>query len=215
MCSSDLALANVLAAIEKAHGKGSIMRLDGPSEPVAATPTGSLGLDLALGVGGYPRGRIIEVFGPEASGKTTLTLHALAQVQAAGGTAAFVDAEHALDPTYAAALGVQVPKLILSQPDNGEQALDIVEMLVRSSAVDMVVVDSVAALAPREEIEGDMTDTQVGMQARMMSKAMRKLTMATSRGNATLIFINQIRQKIGVTFGPTEVTTGEIGRAHV
>ena len=204
----ETALANVLAAIEKAHGKGSIMRLDGPSEPVAATPTGSLGLDLALGVGGYPRGRIIEVFGPEASGKTTLTLHALAQVQAAGGTAAFVDAEHALDPTYAAALGVQVPKLILSQPDNGEQALDIVEMLVRSSAVDMVVVDSVAALAPREEIEGDMTDTQVGMQARMMSKAMRKLTMATSRGNATLIFINQIRQKIGVTFGPTEVTTG-------
>ena len=159
----ETALANVLAAIEKAHGKGSIMRLDGPSEPVAATPTGSLGLDLALGVGGYPRGRIIEVFGPEASGKTTLTLHALAQVQAAGGTAAFVDAEHALDPTYAAALGVQVPKLILSQPDNGEQALDIVEMLVRSSAVDMVVVDSVAALAPREEIEGDMTDTQVGI----------------------------------------------------
>jgi recombination protein RecA len=204
----EAALVAALAAIEKAHGKGSIMRLDGPAEPVTVTSTGSIGLDLALGCGGYPRGRIVEIFGPEASGKTTLTLHAMAEMQAAGGTTAFIDAEHALDPTYAAAVGVKVPSLILSQPDNGEQALDIVEALVRSGTVDLIVVDSVAALVPRDEIEGTMGDTQMGLQARMMSKAMRKLTNAVSKSNTTLIFINQIRQKIGVTFGPSEVTTG-------
>ena len=204
----EAALATAIAAIEKAHGKGSIMRFDKPAEPVATTPTGSFGLDLALGCGGYPRGRIVEIFGPEMSGKTTLTLHAMAEMQAAGGTAAFIDAEHALDPNYAAALGVQLKDLILSQPDNGEQALDIVEALVRSGAIDLIVVDSVAALAPRDEIEGNMGDMQVGLQARMMSKAMRKLTTAVSRSSTTLIFINQIRQKIGVTFGPSEVTTG-------
>ncbi|MDP2312784.1 MAG: recombinase RecA [Pseudomonadota bacterium] len=202
------ALAATLIAIEKQHGKGSVMRLDGPSEPVAVTPTGSLGLDLALGCGGYPRGRIIEIYGPEASGKTTLTLHAMAQMQAAGGTTAFIDAEHALDPQYAAALGVRLSDLILSQPDNGEQALDIVELLVRSGTIDMVVIDSVAALVPRDELEGNMGDMQVGLQARMMSKAMRKLTNVVSKSNTTLIFINQIRQKIGMTFGPSEVTTG-------
>ncbi len=202
------ALAAILVAIEKQHGRGAIMRLDGPSEPVAVTPSGSIGLDLALGCGGYPRGRIIEIYGPEASGKTTLTLHALAEMQAAGGTAAFIDAEHALDPTYAAALGVRLPDLLLSQPDHGEQALDIVEMLVRSNTVDMIVVDSVAALVPKDELEGAMGDVQVGMQARMMSKAMRKLTNVVSKSNTTLIFVNQIRQKIGVTFGPSEVTTG-------
>jgi recombination protein RecA len=206
--SREAALAAALATIEKAHGKGAIMRFDGPSEPVATTSTGSMGLDLALGCGGYPRGRIIEIFGPEASGKTTLTLHAMAEMQAAGGTAAFIDAEHALDPNYAAAVGVRVPELILSQPDNGEQALDIVEALVRSGAVDIIVIDSVAALVPRDEIEGAMGDTQMGLQARMMSKAMRKLTTVVSKSNTTLIFINQIRQKIGVTFGPSEVTTG-------
>ena len=202
------ALATVLAAIEKAHGKGAIMRCDGPGEKVASTPTGSIALDSVLGCGGYPRGRIVEIFGPEASGKTTLTLHAMAEMQALGGTTAFIDAEHALDPTYAAALGVRLPELILAQPDNGEQALDIVEALVRSGAVDLVVIDSVAALVPRDEIEGDMTDTQVGAQARMMSKAMRKLTNVVSKSSTTLIFINQIRQKIGVSFGPSEVTTG-------
>ncbi|MDP2309225.1 MAG: recombinase RecA [Pseudomonadota bacterium] len=202
------ALAAVLGAIEKQHGKGSVMRLDGPSEPVAVTPSGSLGLDLALGVGGYPRGRIIEIYGPEASGKTTLTLHAMAEMQAAGGTTAFIDAEHALDPTYAAALGVRLPELIVSQPDNGEQALDIVESLIRSGTIDLIVVDSVAALVPKDEIEGNMGDLQVGLQARMMSKAMRKLTNVVSKSNTTLIFINQIRQKIGVMFGPSEVTTG-------
>jgi recombination protein RecA len=202
------ALNAALVAIEKQHGKGSVMRLDGPAEPVAVTPTGSLGLDLALGIGGYPRGRIIEIYGPEASGKTTLTLHAMAEMQAAGGTTAFIDAEHALDPTYAAALGVRLPELILSQPDNGEQALDIVETLIRSGTIDLIVVDSVAALVPKDEIEGNMGDLQVGLQARMMSKAMRKLTNVVSKSNTTLIFINQIRQKIGVMFGPSEVTTG-------
>ncbi|MEN9785319.1 MAG: recombinase [Pseudomonadota bacterium] len=204
----DAALAQALQAIEKQFGRGAIMRLDRDPEPVEVTRSGSLGLDLALGCGGYPRGRIIEIFGPEASGKTTLTLHALAEMQAAGGTCAFVDAEHALDPTYAAALGVRVDQLLLSQPDDGEQALDIVEALVRSNAVDLVVVDSVAALVPRDEIEGNMGDAQVGLHARMMSKAMRKLTTVVSRSRCTLMFINQVRQKIGVTFGPTEVTTG-------
>ncbi len=202
------ALAATLAAIEKQHGKGAIMRLDGPSEAVATTPSGSIGLDLALGCGGYPRGRIVEIFGPEASGKTTLTLHAMAEMQAAGGTTAFVDAEHALDPSYASTLGVRLPELILAQPDNGEQALDIVEALVRSGTVDLIVVDSVAALVPRDEIEGNMGDQQMGLQARMMSKAMRKLTTVVSKSNTTLIFINQVRQKIGVVFGPSEVTTG-------
>jgi recombination protein RecA len=202
------ALAAALAAIEKQHGKGAIMRLDGDPEPVAVTSTGSFGLDLALGCGGYPRGRIIEIYGPEASGKTTLTLHAMAEVQAAGGTAAFIDAEHALDTIYASALGVRVDKLLLAQPDDGEQALDIVEALARSGAVDLVVVDSVAALVPRDEIEGGMADAQMGLHARMMSKAMRKLTNVVSKTNTTLIFINQVRQKIGVVFGPSEVTTG-------
>ncbi len=202
------ALTAALVAIEKQYGRGSIMRLDKDPEPVPSTPTGSLGLDLALGCGGYPRGRITEIYGPEASGKTTLALHAIAEMQAAGGTAAFVDAEHALDPVYAQALGVRLNELVLSQPDDGEQALDIVEALVRSSAVDMIVVDSVAALVPRDEIEGGMSDAQMGLHARMMSKAMRKLTTAVSRSNTTLIFINQLRQKIGVTFGPSEVTTG-------
>jgi recombination protein RecA len=204
----DAALASVLGQIEKAHGKGAIMRLDRDPEPVETTPTGSLGLDLALGCGGYPRGRIVEIYGPEASGKTTLTLHAMAEMQRRGGVTAFIDAEHAFDPTYAAALGVRVDKLLLSQPDDGEQALEIVEALVRSNAVDLVVVDSVAALVPRDEIEGTMTDMQVGLHARMMSKAMRKLTTVVSRSSTTLVFINQLRQKIGVTFGPTEVTTG-------
>jgi recombination protein RecA len=202
------ALNSVLAAIEKQHGKGAVMRCDGPAEKVAVTPTGSFGLDSVLGCGGYPRGRIVEIFGPEASGKTTLTLHAMAEMQALGGTTAFIDAEHALDPTYAAALGVRLPELILAQPDSGEQALDIVEALVRSGTVDLVIVDSVAALVPRDELEGEMTDQQVGLHARMMSKAMRKLTTAVSKSNTTLIFINQIRQKIGVSFGPSEVTTG-------
>ena len=202
------ALASALAAIEKQHGKGAIMRLDGPSEPVAVSSTGSLGLDLALGCGGYPRGRIVEIFGPEASGKTTLTLHAMAEMQATGGVTAFIDAEHALDPAYAAALGVRLPQLLLAQPDNGEQALDIVETLIRSGTVDLIVVDSVAALVPRDEIEGNMGDQQMGLQARMMSKAMRKLTTVVSKSNTTLIFINQVRQKIGVVFGPSEVTTG-------
>jgi recombination protein RecA len=204
----EAALATTMAAIERAHGKGAVMCLDTPPVPVASTPTGSLRLDLALGCGGYPRGRIIEIFGPEASGKTTLALHAIAEMQALGGRAAFIDAEHALDPNYAAALGVRLKELILSQPDSGEQALDIVEALVRSGAVDLVVVDSVAALTPRDEIDGNMGDLQVGLQARMMSKGMRKLTNALYRNDATLMFINQIRQKIGVTFGPSEVTTG-------
>lgn len=202
------ALEAAITAIEKQYGRGAIMRLDGPPEPIETFSTGSIGLDLALGCGGYPRGRVVEIFGPEASGKTTLALHAIAESQRTGGTAAFIDAEHAFDATYARALGVRVEELVLSQPDNGEQGLEIVEALVRSGAVDIVVVDSVAALAPKDEIDGEMTDVQVGLQARMMSKAMRKLTAAVSRSGATLVFINQIRQKIGVSFGPTEVTTG-------
>src|ERR1700729_865564 len=200
-----------VATIEKEYGKGSIMRLkEGqtltPDVPVV--PSGSIGLDLALGIGGYPRGRIMEVYGPESSGKTTLTLHAIASVQKAGGVAAFIDAEHALDPTYARKLGVKTDELLVSQPDYGEQALEIADMLVRSNAVDVVVIDSVAALVPKAEIEGDMGDSHVGLQARLMSQALRKLTSTVSRSNSLLIFINQIRMKIGVMFGSPETTTG-------
>jgi recombination protein RecA len=200
-----------VASIEKEYGKGSIMRLkEGqtyqPELPVV--PSGSVGLDLALGIGGYPRGRIMEVYGPESSGKTTLTLHAIANVQKQGGVAAFIDAEHALDPTYARKLGVKTDELLVSQPDFGEQALEIADMLVRSGAVDVVVVDSVAALVPKAEIEGDMGDSHVGTQARLMSQALRKLTSTVARSNCLLIFINQIRMKIGVMFGSPETTTG-------
>jgi len=202
------ALGLALETIEKQFGKGSIMKLgEAHTVNVETTPTGSLSLDLALG-GGIPRGRIIEIYGPESSGKTTLTLHAIAEVQKAGGTAAFIDAEHALDPAYAKRIGVDVENLLLSQPDNGEQALEITETLVRSSAVDLIVVDSVAALVPRAEIEGDMGDPQMGLQARLMSQALRKLTGVISRSKTTVIFINQIRMKIGVMFGNPETTTG-------
>ncbi len=200
-----------VASIEKEYGKGSIMRLkDGASmaDGVQVVSTGSVGLDIALGIGGYPRGRIVEVYGPESSGKTTLTLHAIAQIQKAGGVAAFVDAEHALDPSYARKLGVKTDELLVSQPDYGEQALEIADMLVRSGAVDLVVIDSVAALVPKAEIEGDMGDSHVGLQARLMSQALRKLTSTVSRSNCLLIFINQIRMKIGVMFGSPETTTG-------
>ena len=198
----------VLEKVEKAYGKGSIMLL-GNSRPVMAETikTGALSLDLALG-GGIPYGRIIEIYGPESSGKTTLSLHIIAELQRSGKTAAFIDAEHALDPAYAERIGVQTSSLILSQPDNGEQALDIVEMLVASGAVDLVVVDSVAALTPKAEIEGDMQDQQIGLQARLMSKALRKLTGIVSKSRATVIFINQLRMKIGVIFGSPETTTG-------
>ena len=201
-----------VASIEKEYGKGSIMRLkDGASltEGLQVVPTGCIGLDIALGIGGYPRGRIIEIYGPESSGKTTLTLHAIAQVQRGGGVAAFIDAEHALDPTYARKLGVKTDELLVSQPDYGEQALEIADMLVRSGAVDIVVVDSVAALVPKAEIEGDMGDSHVGLQARLMSQALRKLTPASvARSNCLLVFINQMRMKIGVMFGSPETTTG-------
>lgn len=202
------ALDLAMETIEKQFGKGSIMKM-GESYAVAVEciPTGSLSLDLALG-GGIPKGRVVEIYGPESSGKTTLTLHAIAQVQKAGGTAAFIDAEHALDPAYAKRIGVDVENLLLSQPDNGEQALEIVETLVRSNAVDLIVVDSVAALVPRAEIEGDMGDSHMGLQARLMSQALRKLTGVISRSKATVIFINQIRMKIGVMFGNPETTTG-------
>jgi recombination protein RecA len=198
-------------SIEKEYGKGSIMRLkEGESlgEGVQVVSTGSIGLDIALGIGGYPRGRIVEIYGPESSGKTTLTLHAIAEVQKAGGVAAFIDAEHALDPAYARKLGVKTDELLVSQPDYGEQALEIADMLVRSGAVDLVVIDSVAALVPKAEIEGDMGDSHVGLQARLMSQALRKLTATVSRSNSLLIFINQIRMKIGVMFGSPETTTG-------
>jgi recombination protein RecA len=202
------ALGLALETIEKQFGKGSIMKLgEAHTVNVETTPTGSLSLDLALG-GGIPRGRIVEIYGPESSGKTTLTLHAIAEVQKKGGTAAFIDAEHALDPSYAKRIGVDVENLLLSQPDNGEQALEIVETLVRSSAVDLIVVDSVAALVPRAEIEGEMGDPQMGLQARLMSQALRKLTGVISRSKTTVIFINQIRMKIGVMFGNPETTTG-------
>src|SRR3954447_22068530 len=203
------ALELALGSIEKQYGKGAIMRL-GTSEQVdvPVISTGSTSLDICLGVGGYPRGRIIEIFGPESSGKTTLTLHAIAECQKTGGIAAFIDAEHALDISYAKKLGVQPDTLLISQPDNGEQALEIVDTLVRSGAVDLIVVDSVAALVPQSEIEGDMGDPQMGMQARLMSQALRKLTPAAHKGNTTIMFINQLRQKIGVTFGNPETTTG-------
>ena len=204
------ALAAALGQIEKQFGKGSVMRLgDAPASwDVEAISTGSLGLDIALGVGGLPRGRVVEIFGPEASGKTTLTLQVVAEVQRNGGTAAFVDAEHALDPAYAEKLGVDVGELLVSQPDTGEQALEITDMLVRSGAVDLVVIDSVAALTPKAEIEGEMGEMQVGLQARLMSQALRKLTGNIKRSNTMVIFINQIRMKIGVMFGNPETTTG-------
>jgi recombination protein RecA len=204
------AVAGAIAAIEKQFGKGAVMRLGEGVEPqkVDTIPSGSLGLDIALGCGGYPRGRVIEIYGPESSGKTTLTLHAIAQVQALGGCAAFIDAEHALDVAYARRLGVKIDELLISQPDTGEQALEIAETLVRSGAVDLVVVDSVAALVPKAEIEGEMGDAHMGLQARLMSQALRKLTAVVSRNNATVIFINQIRMKIGVVFGNPETTTG-------
>lgn len=204
------ALDSALAQIERQFGKGSIMKLgkDSPVADIEATSTGSLGLDIALGIGGLPKGRIIEIYGPESSGKTTLTLHAVAEEQKKGGVCAFVDAEHALDPQYAKKLGVNLDELLISQPDTGEQALEIVDTLVRSGAVNMVVVDSVAALTPKAEIEGDMGDHQVGAQARLMSQAMRKLTANIGRSNCMVIFINQIRMKIGVMFGSPETTSG-------
>ncbi len=205
------ALELAIAGVEKEFGKGAIMRLkDGQSihEGVQAVPTGALSLDIALGIGGYPRGRIVEIYGPEASGKTTLTLHAIANAQRQGGTAAFIDAEHALDIHYAKKLGVKTDELLLSQPDYGEQALEIADMLVRSNAVDIIVIDSVAALVPKAEIEGDMGDSHVGLQARLMSQALRKLTGTVSRSQCLLVFINQIRQKIGVMFGNPETTAG-------
>lgn len=204
------ALAAALSQIEKQFGKGSIMRMgDGEIDAdIQSVSTGSLGLDIALGIGGLPRGRVVEIYGPESSGKTTLTLSVIAQMQKTGGTAAFIDAEHALDPQYAAKLGVNVPDLLISQPDTGEQALEIADMLVRSGSVDIVVVDSVAALTPRAEIEGDMGDSHMGLQARLMSQALRKLTGNIKRTNTLVIFINQIRMKIGVMFGNPETTTG-------
>lgn len=204
------ALSAALSQIERQFGKGSVMRLGDPGmrENIDVIPTGSLGLDIALGIGGLPRGRVIEIFGPESSGKTTLTLQVIAECQKLGGTAAFVDAEHALDPQYAAKLGVKVEDLLISQPDTGEQALEITDMLVRSGAVDVVVVDSVAALTPKAEIEGEMGDQHMGLQARLMSQALRKLTANIKRSNTLVIFINQIRMKIGVMFGNPETTTG-------
>jgi len=203
------ALLSALGQIEKAYGKGSVMRLgERPGIEVDTLSTGSLSLDIALGVGGFPKGRIIEIFGPESSGKTTLTLHAIAQAQRTGGSCVFIDAEHALDPVYAKKLGVDVDSLIISQPDSGEQALESVDTLIRSGAVDVIVVDSVAALVPKAEIEGEMGDAHVGLQARLMSQALRKLTGSISKTNCVLIFINQIRMKIGVMFGNPETTPG-------
>jgi len=204
------ALAAALGQIEKQFGKGSVMRMGDASaiRNVEAVSTGSLTVDIALGIGGIPKGRVIEIYGPESSGKTTMTLHAVSEVQKQGGTAAFVDAEHALDPVYAEKLGVDMDELLVSQPDTGEQALEITDMLVRSGAVDIVVVDSVAALTPRAEIEGDMGDSHVGLQARLMSQALRKLTANIKRSNCIVVFINQIRMKIGVMFGSPETTTG-------
>ena len=203
------ALQAAMDKIEKSSGKGSIMKMvDESVEQVEVIPTGSIGLNVALGVGGYPRGRIIEIYGPESSGKTTLAIHAIAEAQKAGGIAAFIDAEHAFDRFYAAKLGVDVDNLLISQPDNGEQALEIAEQLIRSSAIDIIVVDSVAALTPKAEIEGDMGDNKVGLQARLMSQALRKLTAAVSKTRTTCIFINQLREKIGVMFGNPETTTG-------
>jgi len=204
------ALDLALSTIEKQFGKGAIMRLDSAeaAEKIPAISTGSLGIDLALGVGGIPQGRIIEIYGPESSGKTTLTLHIAAECQKAGGTVAFIDAEHALDTVYAAKLGVDIPNTLISQPDSGEQALEITDMLVRSGAVNLLIVDSVAALTPKAELEGDMGDSHMGLQARLMSQALRKLTGSIARSNCTVIFINQLRMKIGVMFGNPETTTG-------
>ena len=203
------ALQAAMEKIEKSFGKGSIMKMgDDSVEQVEVIPTGSIALNVALGVGGYPRGRIIEIYGPESSGKTTLAIHAIAEAQKAGGIAAFIDAEHAFDRFYAAKLGVDIDNLWISQPDNGEQALEIAEQLIRSSAIDIIVIDSVAALTPKAEIEGDMGDNKVGLQARLMSQALRKLTSAISKTNTTCIFINQLREKIGVMFGNPETTTG-------
>lgn len=203
------ALAAALSQIEKQFGKGTVMRMDADARrDIEALPTGSLSLDIALGIGGLPKGRIIEIYGPESSGKTTLTLHAIAEMQKAGGTAAFIDAEHALDPVYAQKLGVNIDELLVSQPDTGEQALEIADMLVRSGGVDLVIIDSVAALTPKAEIEGEMGDSHVGLQARLMSQALRKLTGSIQRTNTIVIFINQIRMKIGVMYGSPETTTG-------
>ena len=203
------ALDTALAQIDRQFGKGSVMRLGSEERaPVASISTGSIALDVALGIGGLPRGRIVEVYGPEASGKTTIALHAIASAQKAGGTAAFIDAEHALDPIYAAKLGVDIDALLVSQPDTGEQALEITDMLIRSGSIDVIVIDSVAALVPRAEIEGEMGDTHVGLQARLMSQALRKLTGAISNTDTTAIFINQLREKIGVFFGSPETTSG-------
>ena len=207
------ALELAISTIERQFGKGSVMRLGagGPLEEIAVIPTGALSLDVALGVGGVPRGRVVEIYGPESSGKTTLALHIVSEAQRLGGTAAFIDAEHALDPIYARKLGVNIDELLISQPDTGEQALEITETLVRSNAVDVIVIDSVAALVPRAELDGDMGDSLPGLQARLMSQALRKLTAAISRSGAVVVFINQIREKIGVMFGSPETTTG--GRA--
>jgi recombination protein RecA len=203
------ALALAMAQIEKNHGKGAVMRLGEEARaPVGIIPTGSIALDVALGVGGLPRGRIVEIYGPESSGKTTVALHAVANAQAAGGVAAFIDAEHALDPDYAKALGVDTDALLVSQPDTGEQALEIADMLIRSGALDIIVIDSVAALVPRAEIEGEMGDSHVGLQARLMSQALRKITGGLNSSGTTAIFINQLREKIGVMFGSPETTTG-------
>lgn len=203
------ALKLTLDKLDKAYGKGTVMRMsDAPVVDVEVIPSGSLGLDIALGVGGYPKGRVIEIYGPESSGKTTLTLHAIAETQKAGGIAAFIDAEHAFDRFYAQNLGVDIDNLIISQPDNGEQALEIADNLVRSGAIDMVVIDSVAALTPKSEIEGEMGDSKMGLHARLMSQALRKLTGSISKTNCTMIFINQLREKIGVMFGNPETTTG-------
>jgi recombination protein RecA len=209
----DAALEMAVHQIERAHGRGAIMRLgeDGSRLNVETIPTGSLALDLALGVGGLPRGRIVEIYGPEGSGKTTVSLHVIAEAQKAGGLVSFIDAEHALDPTYAKAVGVDIDDLLVSQPDTGEQALEIADTLVRSGAMDVIVIDSVAALVPRAEIEGEMGDSHVGLQARLMSQALRKLAGNVNRSKTILVFINQIREKIGVMFGPTETTPG--GRA--
>lgn len=209
---TDAALDDAISQIEKKFGKGSVMRLgDRTAVDVDVIPSGSLTLDKALGIGGYPKGRIIEIYGPESSGKTTLTLHAIAQAQKQGGKAAFIDAEHAIDPVYAKNLGVDIDELILSQPDSGEQALEIAEMLVRSGVIDLIVIDSVAALVPQVELDGEMGDAAVGLQARLMSKALRKLSGVMNKTNCTVIFINQLREKIGVMYGNPETTTG--GRA--
>ncbi|MFA5235827.1 MAG: recombinase RecA [Bacilli bacterium] len=210
--TKEAALEEALHAIEKMYGKGAVMKLgERPNTDIDTIPSGSIALDFALGVGGYPKGRIIEIYGPESSGKTTLALHAIAEAQARGGRAAFVDAEHAIDPVYAKRLGVNIDELILSQPDNGEQALEIVEMLAHSSAIDVIIVDSVAALVPQAELDGIMADNQVGLQARLMSKAMRKLAGVLNKSSCTVIFINQLREKVGISYGNPEVTSG--GRA--